>query len=91
MAVRGDSSEDDDGLAALSGMGVLDRETSLVVVTGNPPPEQLHAVSRVRSRYSAVRLISVGADDEPVRAGVPVISAGTSEEFATVWNRTVRR
>lgn len=83
--------DDDDGLAALTGMVVQDRETSLVVVTGRPSHEQLGAVSRIRARYSTIHVITLGPDDGTTRSSVRTISARTSEEFASVWNRMVQR
>jgi uncharacterized protein (DUF58 family) len=91
MLTAAEASDDDDGLAALTTMVVLDRETSLVVVTGQPSPEQLSAVSRVRDRYSAIRVVTIGDPEQTPRSDVPAINARTSEDFAATWNRMVQR
>jgi hypothetical protein len=91
MLTAVEATDDDDGLSALTTMVVQDRETSLVVVTGQPRHEQLSVVSRLRGRYSAIRVITIGDPEHAARLDVPAINARTSEDFAATWNRMVQR
>ncbi|HKE76809.1 MAG TPA: DUF58 domain-containing protein [Acidimicrobiales bacterium] len=80
------------GLAALVGLAADQEGVSLGVVTGQPDPRVLDAVSAVRGRYDMVSVVQVGEqyDRPPVPIpGAFVVNCRTSDDFAYTWNREV--
>jgi uncharacterized protein (DUF58 family) len=89
-----EASTDDPGLPALVNMVPDDDGVSLGIVTGQPRGGELRAVTAVRNRFDMVSLVQVGElyDRAPVAvAGAYVVNCRTSDDFARVWNRGVRR
>jgi uncharacterized protein (DUF58 family) len=85
---------DDGGLAALVHMVPEEQGVSLGVVTGQPQPQVLGAISAVRSRFDMVSVIMVGeefARAAPAVDGAYVLNCTTSEDFAALWNGELRR
>jgi uncharacterized protein (DUF58 family) len=86
---------DDPGLGELPRMAPTEEGVSLAVVTGRPVQAALATVSRVRSRYQLVSLVQVGprrrAGPPGAVRGVFVVEVATAAEFASAWNRQVRR
>jgi uncharacterized protein (DUF58 family) len=88
-----EASADDPGLPGLVNLVPDDDGVSLGVVTGQPGPG-LRAVTAVRNRFDMVSLVQVGEQFERAPtavAGAFVVNCRTSEDFARVWNRGVRR
>lgn len=86
--------DDDPGLRALMGIPVTEDGIALGVVTGQPDADQTGAVALVRPRFQMVSVVQVGerfGRPAPHIAGAFCINVATSEEFASAWNRRVRR
>ncbi|MDT3442476.1 MULTISPECIES: DUF58 domain-containing protein [unclassified Pseudofrankia] len=85
---------DDPGLAALAAMMPGTPGVALGVVTGQPAPSALGAVSAVRPRYAMVSLVQVGelhGRPAPSVSGALAVNVRTSDEFAAVWGSRARR
>ncbi len=84
-----DVAPDDPGLGWLSGLRPGQVGLSLVVVTGQPGPASLHAVSLMRRRYETVTVVQVGDPRLRVNSvdGARCYGAATSDEFASRWKK----
>lgn len=83
---------DDPGLVALSSMPPGRAATSLGVVTGHPPPDELSMVSRVRHGFLMATVISLGetsADRGSDLPGVFSVACPDSAAFAVRWNSSL--
>jgi uncharacterized protein (DUF58 family) len=84
----------DPGLAELARITPDETGVSLAVVTGQVPGEQLGLLGAIRPRFQMVSLAQVGEQHGRPAAppsGVVGVNVKTSEEFATAWDRLVRR
>lgn len=83
----------DRGLAALAASTAEPNATSLAVVTGTPDAAGRSRVEAISDRFQMVSLIQLGQSAEGRRVGdrgIVTLSASTSQDFATLWNRRVR-
>jgi len=86
--------DDDPGLVALAGLVPRQFGAVLGIVTGQPPPDALAAVTAARRRFSTVSVVQVGGPVGGAAApvsGAMVVSVRTSEEFAAVWAAAAHR
>lgn len=67
--------------------------TALAVVTGRLAAQNLPMVAALRRRFDRVVVVSLTEErtPAPVHPGLTVISAGTADEVARVWNTRVAR
>lgn len=83
----------DRGLAALSASTAEANATSLAVVTGTTGAAGRARVEAISDRFQMVSLVQLGQSAEGRRVGdrgIVTLSASTSQDFATLWNRQVR-
>jgi uncharacterized protein (DUF58 family) len=83
----------DRGLAALSASTAEPNSTSLAVVTGTPGAAGRARVEAISDRFQMVSLVQLGQSAEGRRVvdrGIVTLSASTSQDFATLWNKQVR-
>ncbi|HET6950370.1 MAG TPA: DUF58 domain-containing protein [Acidimicrobiales bacterium] len=89
-----EASADDPGLAGFVRLLPDDDGVSLGVVTGQAPPGYLGLVAAARGRFDMVSIVQVGEEFDRAPAAVAgafVVNCRTSDDFARVWNRGVRR
>jgi uncharacterized protein (DUF58 family) len=81
------------GLGWLPTLAPRQAGLSLVVVTGQPGPTALRAVSMVYQRYEQVTLVQVGDPSTSTRSvpGAFVMSVASSSEFESAWNKAITR
>jgi uncharacterized protein (DUF58 family) len=87
-----DPTDDDPGLNGIVRQVDQVRGASLGVVTGQPPPERVRGVARVRSRFEAVTVVQVGerlGRPGMAVAGALVMACRDSDEFVRIWKQRI--
>ncbi|MDX8147823.1 DUF58 domain-containing protein [Lentzea sp. BCCO 10_0061] len=84
------SEEDRDLADQLANVVSSTEGVSLAVVTGQPPAGRLDVITALRPRFLSVSLVTFGSP-QPSSAGMVLVDARDSADFASQWNELMSR